>query len=178
MKCLDNEEKSECSQVIKLKVKLIFFTFLVGSSWILTCIRAYFNMFIWPSKEKFSDTCTFNRAEAWQRSTVKSCFNEVIWESMPERVYQQRCAICAMHTGRMHIFFNFICLLISFARYLLKIDYLSAFSNNFHCVFFRWVLFSVKLKDRLLLDRILQKWEMNVHLHRFKTSFRIPGKWK
>jgi len=24
----------------------------------------------------------------------------------------------------------------------------------------------------------LQKWEMNVHLHRFKTSFRIPGKCK
>ena len=37
-------------------------------------------MFIWPSKEKYSDTCTFNRAEAWQRSTVKSCFNEVSFE--------------------------------------------------------------------------------------------------
>ena len=41
MKCLDNEEKSECSQAVKLKLKLICFTFLVGSSWILTCIRAY-----------------------------------------------------------------------------------------------------------------------------------------
>jgi len=41
MKCLDNEEKSECSQVVKLKLKLIYFTFLVGSSWILTCVRAY-----------------------------------------------------------------------------------------------------------------------------------------
>jgi len=41
MKCLDNEEKSECSQVVKLKLKLICFTFLVGSLWILTCIRAY-----------------------------------------------------------------------------------------------------------------------------------------
>ena len=40
MKCLDNEEKSECSQAVKLKLKLICFTFLVGSSWILTCIRA------------------------------------------------------------------------------------------------------------------------------------------
>jgi len=37
MKCLDNEEKSECSQVVKLKLS---FTFLVGSLWILTCIRA------------------------------------------------------------------------------------------------------------------------------------------
>ena len=26
MKCLDNEEKSECSQVVKLKLKLICFT--------------------------------------------------------------------------------------------------------------------------------------------------------
>jgi len=64
MKCLDNEEKSECSQAVKRKLKLICFTFLVGSLWILARIRAYFNMFIWPSKEKFSDTCTFNRAEA------------------------------------------------------------------------------------------------------------------
>jgi len=40
MKCLDNEEKSECSQVVKLKLKLICFSFLVGSFWILTCIRA------------------------------------------------------------------------------------------------------------------------------------------
>jgi len=41
MKCLDNEEKSECSQAVKLKLKLISFTFLVGSLWILTCIGAY-----------------------------------------------------------------------------------------------------------------------------------------
>jgi len=41
MKCLDNEEKSECAQVVKLKLELIYFTFLVGSLWILTCIRAY-----------------------------------------------------------------------------------------------------------------------------------------
>ena len=41
MKCLDNEEKSECSQAVKLKLKLISFTFLVGSLWILTCIEAY-----------------------------------------------------------------------------------------------------------------------------------------
>ena len=41
MECLDNEEKSESSQVVKLELKLICFTFLVGSSWILTCIRAY-----------------------------------------------------------------------------------------------------------------------------------------
>ena len=37
MKCLDNEEKGE----FKLKLKLICFTFLVGSLWILTCIGAY-----------------------------------------------------------------------------------------------------------------------------------------
>jgi len=30
MKCLDNEEKSECSQVVKLKLKLICFTFFLG----------------------------------------------------------------------------------------------------------------------------------------------------
>jgi len=30
MKCLDNEEKSESSQVIKLKLKLICFTFFLG----------------------------------------------------------------------------------------------------------------------------------------------------
>jgi len=41
MKCLDNEEKSECSQVVGLKLKLICFTFLVGRSCVLTCIRAY-----------------------------------------------------------------------------------------------------------------------------------------
>jgi len=41
MKCLDNQEKSEFSQVFKIKLKLICFTFLVGSLWILTCIRAY-----------------------------------------------------------------------------------------------------------------------------------------
>ena len=41
MKCLDNEEKSECSQAVKLKFKLIFFTVLVGSLWILTCVGAY-----------------------------------------------------------------------------------------------------------------------------------------
>ena len=41
MKCLDNGEKSECSQAVKLKLKLICFTFLVGSLWILTCIGAY-----------------------------------------------------------------------------------------------------------------------------------------
>ena len=41
MKCLDNEEKRECAQVVKQKLKLIRFTFLVGSVWILTCIRAY-----------------------------------------------------------------------------------------------------------------------------------------
>ena len=41
MKCLDNEEKSECSKAVKLKLKVICFTFLVGSLWILTCIRAY-----------------------------------------------------------------------------------------------------------------------------------------
>ena len=41
MKCLDNEEKSECSQVVKLKLKLICVTFLVGSLRILTCIRTY-----------------------------------------------------------------------------------------------------------------------------------------
>ena len=40
MKCLDNEKKSECSKVVKLKLKLICFTFLVGSLLILTCIRA------------------------------------------------------------------------------------------------------------------------------------------
>jgi len=33
LKYLDNEEKSECSQVVKLKLKLICFTFLVGSLW-------------------------------------------------------------------------------------------------------------------------------------------------
>ena len=36
------------------------------------------HMFIWPSKEKDSDTSAFSRAEAWQRSTVKNCVNEVI----------------------------------------------------------------------------------------------------
>jgi len=30
MKCLDNEEKSECSQVVKLKLKLFCFTFFLG----------------------------------------------------------------------------------------------------------------------------------------------------
>ena len=30
MKCLDNEEKSESSQVVKLKLKLICFTFFLG----------------------------------------------------------------------------------------------------------------------------------------------------
>jgi len=30
MKCLDNEEKSKCSQVVKLKIKLICFTFFLG----------------------------------------------------------------------------------------------------------------------------------------------------
>ena len=54
MKCLDSEEKSNCSQVVKLKLKVICFAFLVGSLWILTCIRAYFNMFIWPSKENLA----------------------------------------------------------------------------------------------------------------------------
>ena len=33
LKCFDNEEKSECSQAVKLN--------LVGSLWILTCVRAY-----------------------------------------------------------------------------------------------------------------------------------------
>jgi len=28
-------------------------------------------MFSWPSKEKDSDTCAFNKAEARQRSSVK-----------------------------------------------------------------------------------------------------------
>jgi len=41
MKCLDNEEKSEFSQAVKLKLKLICFNFLVGSLWILACIGAY-----------------------------------------------------------------------------------------------------------------------------------------
>jgi len=41
MKCLDNEEKSERSLVVKLKLKLICFTFLVGSLWFLTWIGAY-----------------------------------------------------------------------------------------------------------------------------------------
>ena len=37
MKCLESkEEKSEGSQAVKLKLKLICFTFLVGSLWILT----------------------------------------------------------------------------------------------------------------------------------------------
>ena len=40
MKCLDNEEKSECSQAVKLKLELICFTFLVGSLRILTCNRS------------------------------------------------------------------------------------------------------------------------------------------
>jgi len=39
---------------------------LTGSLQELTC-----NMFIWPSKEKDSNTYAFSRAEAWQRSTVK-----------------------------------------------------------------------------------------------------------
>ena len=37
MKCLDNEEKSECSQAVKLKLKLICFTFLVGSCGLVVC---------------------------------------------------------------------------------------------------------------------------------------------
>jgi len=41
MKCLDNEEKSECSQVVKLTLKLICFTLFLGSLCILTCIRTY-----------------------------------------------------------------------------------------------------------------------------------------
>jgi len=40
-----------------------------------------------------------------------------------------------MLIGRMHTFFNFTCLLMSFTRYLFKIDYLSAFSDNLNCVF-------------------------------------------
>jgi len=32
MKCLDNEEKSECSQVVKLKLKLILLL-----SWLVVC---------------------------------------------------------------------------------------------------------------------------------------------
>jgi len=30
MNCLDNEEKSECYQVVKLKIQLICFTFFLG----------------------------------------------------------------------------------------------------------------------------------------------------
>jgi len=30
MNCLDNEEKSECSQAVKLKIKLICFIFFLG----------------------------------------------------------------------------------------------------------------------------------------------------
>jgi len=41
MKCSDNEEESECSQVMKLKLKLICCTLFLGSSCILTCIRTY-----------------------------------------------------------------------------------------------------------------------------------------
>ena len=41
MKCLDNEEKSKCSQAVKPNLKLICFTFLVGSFCILTCIGTY-----------------------------------------------------------------------------------------------------------------------------------------
>jgi len=41
MKCLDNEKKRVRSQVVKLKLELISFSFMVGSLWILTCIRAH-----------------------------------------------------------------------------------------------------------------------------------------
>ena len=55
MKCLESkEEKSEGSQAVKLKLKLICFTFLVGSLWILTFQELTCNMFIWPSKESIA----------------------------------------------------------------------------------------------------------------------------
>ena len=61
MKCLDNEEKSECSQVVKLKLKLICFTFLVGSVERDSSVERHTCAFF-SSVER--DTCAFNRAEA------------------------------------------------------------------------------------------------------------------
>ena len=65
-------------------------------------------------------------------------------------------ALCNMCTCSPVECIHFSILLVYWYRLqgiCFKIDYLSAFSNNFNCVFFRWVLFSVKLKDELLLDR-------------------------
>ena len=57
MKCLDDEEKNECSQVAKLKLKLICFIFLVGSSWILTCIKLKLICFIFLVGSSWILTC-------------------------------------------------------------------------------------------------------------------------
>jgi len=79
-------------------------------------------MFIWPSEEKDSNTCAFSRAEAWQRSTAKDRKNVVSMKSLeivcPSAFFNRVAQYVHLHTGGMHAFFQFTCLLISFAKYL------------------------------------------------------------
>jgi len=52
MKCVDNEEKSECSQVVKLKLKLICFSFFHG--WQFLNFDLCKSLLVtWSSKEKY-----------------------------------------------------------------------------------------------------------------------------
>ena len=93
-------------------------------------------MFIWPSKEKYSDTCMFNRAEAWQRSTIKMLFQ---WSHLREYARAslstalRNMCICSqvecIHFSMLLVYWyplQGICF---------KIDYLSTFSNTFNCFF-------------------------------------------
>jgi len=67
MKCLDHEEKSKRSQVVKVNIKVICFSFFFG--WKFVEFDLYKSLLVTCSKD--SDTCAFSRAEAWQGSTVK-----------------------------------------------------------------------------------------------------------
>jgi len=75
-------------------------------------------MFIWPSKENDSDTCvqqSWSLAAFDHKKVVSMTSFEIV---CPSAFFNRVAQYVHMHTGGMHAFFNFTCLLISFTRYL------------------------------------------------------------
>ena len=99
MKCLDNEEKSECSQVVKLKLKLICFTFFLGwqfvdfdlcKSLLVTCSFGHQGKNI--ATHVHSTELKLDSVPPQKVVSMKS-FNMA--SRNPEGVSRPRCAICA-----------------------------------------------------------------------------------